>query len=73
MLGGLPRLCAPLPSRAWAPPSPPGRGLTGFLQHQQPPLGFLEGQHVGRLGRVEAEAALVVALPGEVIVDAGRS
>lgn len=45
--------------------------LTRLLEHRQPPLGLLQGQHEGGLGRVEAEAALIVALPGEVVIDAG--
>lgn len=45
-------------------------GLTRFLQQPQASLGFLQGQHEGCLGRVEAEATLVVALAGEVVIDA---
>lgn len=47
------------------------RRLTRLLEHLQPPLGLLQGQHEGGLGGVEAEAALIVALPGEVVIDAG--
>lgn len=45
-------------------------GLTSLPEQEQPSLGLLQGQHEGRLGCVEAEAALVVALAGEVVVDA---
>ena len=46
-------------------------GLTCFFQHQQTSLGLLQRQHEGCFGCVEAEATLVVALAGEVVIDAG--
>lgn len=48
----------------------PESGLTCFLEHPKSSLGLLEGQHVGCLGCMEAEAAAVVALASEVVVDA---
>lgn len=58
-------------SATCAPPEAWERGLTGFPQQPQPSLGLLQGQHEGGLGRVETEATLIVALAGEVVVDAG--
>ena len=42
--------------------------LTCLTEHLQTTFCLIYWQHEARLGRVEAKSALIVALPGEVIV-----
>lgn len=68
-----PRPFSPYPTAEWLRIliSVWDHGLTSFLKQKQSSLCFLKGQHKGCFGCVETEAAFVVALASEVIVDAG--